>query len=210
MAIKNEVTVNGKKLVRVSQNRTYAYAIVARGTEGDKRGGKSNDGFATAGFYALSWSSRLDLANKAADNFRNESTVDGIPNHEDVTIVKVGDSVTIGTKFTNELSQNVCGKTISRPSNRKLAGVVEFQQNGWKDLHGEHAAPAPQFRYYICEKAALAEVARLEAEDQAVCLDRGESVPLSVKGPGQRFYMAKTGLKTYKFARFVTTLSEGK
>lgn len=200
MAIKNVVTVNGKELKRVSQNRTYAFALVVTGEEGQehKDGEKSNSGWRSEGFYAVSWSSRRDLAEKAfAALYRGEKS----PCHENAQIVAVGSSVTIENKFPNILSEKIEGVQYSYPSNRKLAGVISSKRNDWTDESGTHSDEARHI-WFVNEADAIVEIAKMLAKDQEVCLSK----PAPGTYTGVEFYMAKTGLKEYQFARFIPAL----
>lgn len=195
--IKSEVTVNGKNLKRVSQNRTYAFAIVATGEEGRKHkdGAKSNSGWRSEGFYAISWSSRRDLAEKAfAALYRGDKK----PSYENAQIVAVGASVTIENKFSNILSDEIEGVQYSYPSDRKLAGVVVYKLADWTDQSGAHSDEV-RHEWYINAADAEAEVAKMLAEEQEVCLSK----PAPGTYTGVAFYMAKTGLKKYALAKFI-------
>lgn len=119
---KHEVTVNGQKLKRVSQNRKYKFAIVcsapAHSSEPDR-------------FWAQ-WASRRDLAEKAAEQVRRQGFV------EFVEIVPVGGSVKIRGKFRNEIKVELPewqGFCSHRPANRKLAAALIIRYGDGREPH---------------------------------------------------------------------------
>lgn len=205
MPIKNVVTVNGKELKRVSKSRAYAYAIVATYEQSDEKGKKSNSGWASNGFEAVSWSSRLDLAQKALAALYQSAKK---PHGENRQIVKVGDSVTFENKFQNVLAEKIDGVTYAYPSNRKIAGVVLSRERRDKEQTGESPRYLYNRREWFFDAAeAMKHVAELSAEKEEVYTRPDENLP----NPNFEFRpgrMYETGRSLYSEVRFIPTVEE--
>jgi hypothetical protein len=162
-ATKFTVTVNGKTLQRVSLNKTYAYVIVASGVDGFHDGEERSAGFGEDGFFSCSWHSRLDLAQKELAK-RLDEGYQGFVRWENFTLLAVGDNVTIETPIKNELAEKVDGRTISRPSNRRLPGAIvsrvarNVREGGYVD------EAYTRISYVLSEKRAMEEVAKMSAQ----------------------------------------------
>lgn len=122
MPNKHEVTVNGQKLKRVSQNRKYEFAIVcsapAHSSEPDR-------------FYAQ-WASRRELAEKAAEQMRRHGFC------EFVEVVPVGATIEIKAAFRNEIKVELPGWhgfSSYRPANRKLAAALVIKYGDGREPH---------------------------------------------------------------------------